>query len=90
MVNPIAEKHDTFFIQTCLEEVDVEEQETEEKPLFSMRSEDAKRATTPGGKKRDAKLNYARQSRRSWPPKRGQQRDKAKLREEREEKITTW
>ena len=94
-------EHDAFFMQTCMEGVENAEYAAPQKPLLSMRGEeplneeldpqsrlieylDSKRRLVA------KKLCYGRPTRRSWPLKQGSMGDISQLREDLEEKITTW
>ena len=94
-------EHDAFFVQTCLEEVENAEYLAPLKPLLSMRGEepldgeldprfrlreyvDSKRRLVA------KKLCYAKPTRSSWPMKLGCKGDISQLKEDLEQKITTW
>ena len=94
-------EHDAFFVQTCVEEVENAEYAAPLKPLLSMTGEepldeeldlqsrlreylDSKRRLVA------KKLCYARPTRRSWPLKQGSMGDISRLKEDLEQKITTW
>ena len=94
-------EHDAFFVQMCVEEVENAEYATPLQPLLCMRGEephdeeldphcrlrkyvDSKRRLVA------EKLCYARPTRRSWPLKQGSMGDISELKEDLEQKITTW
>ena len=94
-------EHDTFFVQTCVEEVENAEYAAPLKPLLSMRGEEPlDEELDPRSRLRDyvdskrrlvaKKLCYARPTRRSWPLKQGSMGDISQLKEDLEQKITTW
>ena len=94
-------EHDAFFVQTCVEEVENAEYAAPQKPLFSMRGEEAlDEELDPGSRLREymdskrrlvaKKLCYARPTRRSWPVKQGSMGDISELKKDLEQKITTW
>ena len=86
---------------TCVEEVENAENAAPQKPLLSMRKEEPldeqldpkSRLTEYVNSKRRLvakKLCYARPTRRSWPLKPGSMQDIFQLKEDLEQKITTW
>ena len=88
-------------MQTCVEEVENAEYAARQKPLFSMRvQEPLDEALDPRSRRREyvysnrrlvaKKLPYARPTRRSWPFKQGSMGDISNLKEDVEQKITTW
>ena len=94
-------EHDAFLVHTCVEEVETAEYSTPQKPLLSMRGEEpldeelGPRSSL--GEYVDSKrrlvaktLCYARPTRRSWPLKQGSMGDISQLKEDLEQKITTW
>ena len=94
-------EHDAFFVQTCVEEVENADYAAAQKPLLSMRGkEPLDEELDPRSRLReyvDSKrrlvaksLCYARPTRRSWPLKQGSMRDISQLKEDLEQKITTW
>ena len=94
-------KHDAFFVQTCVEEVENAEYAAPQKPLLSMRGEEPlDEEVDPGSGLREyvdskrrlvaKKLCYARPARPSWPLKEGSMGDISQLKEDLEQKITTW
>ena len=79
-------EHDTFFVQTCVEEVETAEYAAPLKPLLSMRGEEPlDEELDPQSRLREyldskrrlvaKKLCYARPPRRSWPLKQGSMGD---------------
>ena len=75
-------EHDTFFAQTCVEEVETANSAAPQKPLLSMRGEELLDAEVdPRSRLREyveskrrsvaKRLCYARPTRRSWPLKQG-------------------
>ena len=93
-------EHDAFFLQTCVEEVENAEYAARQKPLISMREEEPfDKELGPGSRLReyvDSKrrvvakiLCYARPTLRSWPSQ-GSMGDISQLKEDLEQKITTW
>ena len=94
-------EQDAFFVQTCVEEVENAEYVAKLKPLLSMRVEDpVDEELDPRSRLREyvhskrklvaRKLCYAKPTRSSWPLKQGRMRDLSQLREDLEQKITTW
>ena len=94
-------EHDAFFVQTCVEEVENAEYAARLKPLLSMRGEEPlDKELDPQSRLRDyvdskrrlvaKKLCYARPTRRSWPLKQGFMGDISQLKEDLEQKTTTW
>ena len=94
-------EHDAFFVQTSLEEVENAEYAAPQKPLLSMRGEDRSddefvlryrlREYVDSNRRLQAKrLCYAKPTRRSWPLKQGSMGDISQLKEDLEQKITTW
>ena len=94
-------EHDAFFVQTCVEEVENAEYVTPPKPLLSMRVEDPldEELDSPSrlreyvDSKRTLvakKLCHAKPTRSSWPLKQGCMGDVSPLKEDLEQKITTW
>ena len=94
-------QHDAFFVQTCVEEVEKAEYAAPLKPVLSMRGEEPlDEELDPRSRLRDyvdskrrlvaKKLCYARPTRRSWPLKQGSMGDISQLKEDLEQKITTW
>ena len=94
-------EHDPFFVQTCVEEVENADYPVPERPLLCMRGEepldeeldprsglreyvDSKRRLVA------KKLYYARPTHCSWPLKQGSMGDISQLKEDLEQKITTW
>ena len=94
-------EHDVFFVQTCVEEGGNAEYAAPLKPLLSMTGEEPlDQELDPRSRLREyvdskrrlvaTKLCYARPTRRSWPLKQGSIRDISQLKEDLEQKITTW
>ena len=94
-------EHDAFFVQTCVEEVENAEYVAPLKPLLSMRVEDpVDEELDPRSRLREyvdskrklvaKKLCYAEPTRSSWPLKQGRMGDLSQLKEDLEQKITTW
>ena len=94
-------EHDAFFVQTCVEEVENAEYPAPQKPLLSMRGEDPLgKELDPRSRQReyvDSKRRlvakepwYARPTRRSWRLKQRSMGDISQLKENNEQKITTW
>ena len=90
-------EHDAFFVQTCVEEVE----NAPLKPLLSMRVEDpVDEELDPQSRLREyvyskrklmaKKLCCAKPTRSSWPLKQGCMGDLSQLKEDLEQKITTW
>ena len=93
--------YDAFFVQTCVEEVENAEYVAPLKPLLSMRVEDpldeeldsrSRLREYVDSKRRlvAKKLCYAKPTRSSWPLKQGCMGDLSQLKEDLEQKITTW
>ena len=94
-------EHDAFFVQTCVEEVENAEYVVPLKPLLSMRVDDTlDEELDPRSRLREyvdsrrrlvaKKLCYAKPTRSSWPLKQGCMGDLSQLKEDLEQKITTW
>ena len=94
-------EHHAFFVQTCVEEVQNAEYVAPLKPLLSMRVEDpVDEELDPRTRLREyvdskrklvaKKLCYAKPTRSSWPLKKGRMGDLSELKEDLEQKITTW
>ena len=94
-------EHDAFFVQTCVEEVENAEYVAPLKPLLSMRVEDpVDEELDPRSRLREyvdskrklvaKKLCYAKPTRSSWPLKQGRMGDLSQLKEDLDQKITTW
>ena len=94
-------EHDAFFVQTCVEEVETAEYVAPLKTLLSMRVEDpVDEELDPRSRLREyvdskrrlvaKKLCYAKPTRSSWPLKQGCKGDLSQLKEDLEQKITTW
>ena len=94
-------EHDAFFVQTCVEEVENAEYVAPLKPLLSMRVEDpVDEELDPRSRLREyvdskrklvaKKVCYAKPTRSSWPLKQERMGDLSKLKEDLEQKITTW
>ena len=94
-------EHDAFFVQMCVEEVENAEYAAPLKPLLFMRGQEPlDEELDPRSRLReyvDSKrrlvaknLCYARPTRRSWPLKRGSMGDISQLKEDLEQKSTTW
>ena len=88
-------------MQTCVEEVENAEYAAPQKPLLSMRGEKPlDEELDPRSRLREyvdfkkrlvaKKVCYAMPTRRSWPMKQGSMRDISQVREDLEQKITTW
>ena len=93
--------HDAFFVQTRVEEVENAEYAAPLKPLLSMRGEEpldeeldprSRLREYVGSKRRlvAKKLCYARPTRHSWPLKQGSMGDIFQLKEDLEQKVSTW
>ena len=93
--------HDAFFVQTCVEEVENAEYVSPLKPLLSMRGEEPlDEELDPRSRLREyvdskrrlvaKKLCYAKPTRSSWPLKQGCMGNLSQLKEDLEQKITTW
>ena len=94
-------EHDAFFVQTYVEEVENAEYVAPLKPLLSMRVEDpVDEELDPRSRLReylDSKRRlvvkgpgYAKPTRSSWPLKQARMGDLSQLREDLEQKTTTW
>ena len=94
-------EHDAFFVQTCVEEVENAEYTAPLTPLLSMRGEEPlDEELDPRSRLREyvdskrtlvaKKLCYAKPTRRSWPLKQGFMGDISELKEDLEQKTTTW
>ena len=94
-------EHDAFFVQTCVEEVENAEYVAPLKPLFSMRGEEPlDEEVDPPSRLREyvdfkrrllaKKLCYTKPTRSSWPLKQPCMEDLPQLKEDLEQKITTW
>ena len=94
-------EHDAFFVQTCVEKVENAEDLTSVKPLLSMRVDDPlDEELDPRSRLREyvdskrrlvaKKLCYAKPTRSSWPVKQGCMGGLSQLKEDLEQKITTW
>ena len=94
-------EHDAFFVQTCVEEVETAEYAAPLKPRLPMRGEEpldeeldprsSLRVYVDSKRRLVAKkLCYARPTRRSWPFKQGSMGGISQLKEDLEQKITTW
>ena len=94
-------EHDAFFVQTCVEEMENADHAAPQKPPLSMRGEEPlDEVLDPRSRPREyvdskrrfvaKKLCYARPTRCSWPLKQGSMGDLSQLREDLEQKITTW
>ena len=94
-------EHDAFFVQACVEEVENAEYSAPLKPLLSMRGEEPlDEELDPGSRLREyvdskrrlvaKKVCYARPTRHSWLLKQGSMGDISQLKEDLEQKITTW
>ena len=88
-------------MQTCVEEVENAEYATPQKPLLSMTGEGPlDEELDPRSRLREygdstrrlvaKKRSYAKPTRRSWPMKQGSMGDIYQLKEDLEQKITTW
>ena len=93
--------HDAFCVQTCVEEVENAQYAAPLKPLLSMRGEEpldeeldppiqAERVRGVREEIGCERLRYARPTRCSWPLKHGSMGDISQLKEDLEQKITTW
>ena len=94
-------EHDAFFVQTCAEEVENTEYAAPLKPLLSMRGEKPlDEELDPRSRLREyvdskrilvaKKQCHARPTSRSWPSKQGSMGDISQLKEDLQQKITTW
>ena len=94
-------EHDAFFVHTCVEEVENAKYAAPLKPLLSMRGEEPlDKELDPRSRLREyvdskrrlvvKQLCHARPTRRSWPLKQGSMGDISQLKEDLEQKITTW
>ena len=93
--------HNAFLVQRCVEELENAEYTVPQKPLLSMRGEEpVDEELDPRSRLREyvdskrslvaKKLCYAKPTRRSWPLKQGSMGDISQLKEDLEQKITTW
>ena len=93
--------HDAFFVQTCVEKVENAEYTAPLKPLLSIRGEEplveeldplSRLRVYVDSKRRlvAKKLCYPRPTRRSWLLKQGSMGDISQLREDLEQRISTW
>ena len=94
-------EHDTFFPQTCVEEVENAEYVARLKPLLSLRVEDpVDEELDPRSRLREyvdskwklvaKKPCYAKPTRSSWPLKQGRMGNLSQSKEDLEQKITAW
>ena len=94
-------EHEAFFVQTCVEEVENAEVTAPLKPVLSMRGEEPlDEELDPRSRLREyvdserglvaKKLCYARPTRGSWPLKQGSMGDIFQLKDDLEQKITSW
>ena len=94
-------ERDALFVQTCVEEVEIAEYVAPLKPLLPMRAEDpldeeldsrSRLREYVDSKRRLVvkRLCYAKPTRSSWPLKQGCMGDLSQLKEDPEQKITTW
>ena len=94
-------EHDAFVMQTCVGEVENAEYVAPLKTLLSMRVNDTlDEELDPWSRLREyvdskrrlvaKKLRYAKPTHSSWPQKRGCMQDLFQLKEDLEQKITTW
>ena len=94
-------EHDAFFVQTCVEEVENAEYVAQLRPLLLMRVEDpVDHDLDPRSRLREyvdskrrlvaKKLRYATPTRSTWPLRQGHMGDLSQLKEDLEQKITTW
>ena len=94
-------ERDAFFLQTCVEEVENAEYAASLKPLLSMRVENlVDEELDPRSRLREyveserrlvaKKLCYSKPTRSSWPLKQGRTGEFSELKEDLEQKITTW
>ena len=94
-------EHDAFFVQTCVEDVENADYAAPQKPLLSMRGEEPlDKELEPRSRLREyvdskrrlvtKRLCYARPTCRSWPLKQGSMGDSSQLKEDLEQKNTTW
>ena len=94
-------EHDAFFVQTCVEEGENPEYVAPLKPLLSTRVEEpVDEELDPRSRLREyvdskrklvaKELCYAKPTRSSWPLKQGLMGDLSELKEDLEQKITTW
>ena len=94
-------EHYAFFVQTCVEEVENAEYAAPLNPLVAMRGDEPvdeeldprSRLTEYMDSKRRLvakELCFARPTRPSWPLNQGSMGDISQLREDLEQKITTW
>ena len=94
-------EHDAFFVQICVEEVENAEYLAPLKPLLCMRVEDpVNEELDPRSRLREyvdskrrfvaERLCYAKPTRSAWLLKQGRLGDLSQLKEDLEQKITTW
>ena len=94
-------EHDAFFMQTCVEEVENTEYATPQKSLLWMRGEEpSDKELDPGSRLKEyvdskrrlaaKKLCYAKPTCCSWLLNQGSKGDISQLKEDLEQKITTW
>ena len=94
-------EHDTFFVQTCVEEAQNAQYPAPRKPLLPMRGEERlDEELDPHSRLREyvaskrrlvaKKLCYAKPTCRSWPVKQGSMGYLSQLKEDLEQKIGTW
>ena len=94
-------EHDALFVQTCVEEVENAEYVAPLKPLLSMRVEDpVEEELDTRSRLREyvyskwrlvaEEVGYAKPTRSSWPLKQGRMGDLSQLKEDFEQKITSW
>ena len=94
-------EHDTFFVQTCVQEVENAGYATPQNPLLSRRGGEAlDEELDPRSRLREyvdskrrlmaTKLCYAKPTCRSWPWEQGSLGHISQLKEDFEQKITTW
>ena len=94
-------EHDVFFVHTCVEEVDYADYAAPLNPLLSMGGKEPldeeldprfrlREYVDSKGRLVAKKLCHARPTRRSWPLKQGSMGDISQLKEDLEQKITTW
>ena len=93
--------HDTFFVQTCVEEAGNAEYATPQKPLLCMREEEPLNdGLDPRSRLREyldskrrlvaKELCYAKPTRRSWLLRQESMEDISQPKADLEERITTW
>ena len=94
-------EHDAFLVQTCVEEVENAEYVAPLKPLLSMRVEEpVDEELDPRSRLREyveskrrlvtKKLCYTKPTRSSWPLKQACKKNLSQLKQDLEQKITTW